>query len=455
MSILPAALSALLLAYCFSATGDLLLNRRSVNWLAWNQSFLAGLSLTATLFFPVSLLLRRHALLFSLIALLAMGAFQMRGLIGALRQRSGREGSSAPPLEWQDWIWLSILAWCFLLFTVQNFRMSYAWDGYQIWATKALVIFQEGALGSKWIGPGEHARLLEYPAIVPLYEALVVKLLGRFEWNLLKPVFPFFYLSMLTSTYQAATGLMPRRVALGAVALLASLPAVSTRFNVGGYADMPQAALVAGLAAALLSGGTATAGGARSPIPWLIGGVILVKNEGLILSAVVCATILAYWVLAPGQGLVAELRRHRQALLVVLVCFLLRLALLRWLNYHDQTYGPLDAPHLLLAYQNLLTVPKLCLQQALQVVEWGVFWVAFLASALLLALTGRATERALVAAASTAILLYVSIFYFTNWELALHIEQAFNRLMVQVAPLAAVAIGAAYWRIRRVPAQPR
>jgi hypothetical protein len=44
-----------------------------------------------------------------------------------------------------------------------------------------------------------------------------------------------------------------------------------------------------------------------------------------------------------------------------------------------------------------------------------------------------------------ALAAYTSVFYFTNWEFHLHIEQAYSRLLCQLAPAAAVLTTIAYW----------
>jgi hypothetical protein len=290
--------------------------------------------------------------------------------------------------------------------------------------------------------------------MLPLFQALVCKVRGDFEWNALKPVFGFFYLSMLISTFRSATVLVSRPVALAATALLALTPAVSTRFSVGGYADMPQAALVAGLTAALLGLRSPSKIGFHSPVPWLVGGLMLVKSEGIVLALIVCSTIVACRL----PGAVGEVKRdcyrHRVGIALVFGCFALRWLSLVWLQSQDPTYGPLDWTHLLRAYQNLMLVPQMCLNRMLNVSEWGVFWPAFLSSVVILAVMGTWRERALAGAALAAVFAYTLIFYLTNWDIKLHVEQAYSRLLVQVAPAASVAVACAYERLAGCKHQP-
>ncbi len=454
MTILAAVLITALLAYCFACLGELLIQRRSAGLLGWNQSFLVGLSLAGTLLFPLSLLFGGSSLL--LIALCLVGAGVARLLPARLRRQSPQSLESPDlvhPLchlrsEPASIALLIFVAGLVIQFNLQNLRLSYFWDGYQVWATRALILDHNGALSKVWLSPGYDQRLLAYPPMVPLYEALVSRLRGGFEWNALKPVFGFFYISMLMSTFQAARNLVSRPVALGVAALLACLPAVSTRFSVGGYADMPQAALAAGVIVALLALRFDEKIGWRGPVPWLVGGLIVVKSEGTVLALIVCAILFSYRLMAAPDGFLADCRRHWQSIAVVFGCLVLRWLYVEWLQFGDSTYGPLDSVHLLRAWQNLLLVATNCAGRMMNVGEWGVFWPAFLISALFIAIFGARRERFLVAGTVAAVLAYTSTFLFTNWDIALQIHDAYDRLLAQLAPAAAISIGAAYARMR-------
>ncbi|WP_321472006.1 hypothetical protein [uncultured Paludibaculum sp.] len=443
MIVAAATLITVLLAVCFAGMGGLLVPRRGNSLLSWNQSFLVGISITAAAFFPLSFLFRGAALPLVGLCLAAAGLSVLfrHPRIGfqPIQKLRGDHASLALCL---------LIAAIFAQFLVQNFKFSYLWDGYQIWATKAYVLFLHGAMGKQWVPPGSQERLAVYPQMIPLYQALIARIEGPFQWEALKPVFSVFFLSLLLSTFQAARTLVDRRVALAVTLLLALLPAVSTRFSVGGYADMPQAALVAGALAALLDNSSTSQADWRSPAPWLIGGIILVKNEGLLLALILCTIVIAYVLLERSTGVLARFKQHRGAIAAATLCFALRILTILWLHVDDPTYGPLDKQHLAHAYENLVTVPRLCLLHALNLREWGLFWPVFLLAAIAIVIVGNWRERAVAAGASLAVVTYISIFYFTNWDITLHIDQAFDRLMVQVAPAAALVIAAAFARLR-------
>jgi hypothetical protein len=428
----------------------MLIDRRSTSVLQWNQSFLTGLSLAGTLLFPLSWLFRGSALV--LVAICLVGACALRFLRPSRRPQSlDEDDHSIRHLrsEPASVVFLALIAILAIQFNVQNLRLTYVWDGYQVWATRALILYHDGALGKVWLSPGYDQRLLAYPPMVPLYEALVSMLRGGFDWNVLKPVFGFFYVSMLLSTFQAAASFVSRPVALGAVLLLACLPAVSTGSSIGGYADIPQAALAAGVVAAVLGLRSDSRIGWRSPAPWLLGGLIAVKSEGTILALIVCA-ILVLWLTAAPHDLAEDFRRYWQAIAVVFGCFVLRWFYVAWLQFNDSTYGPLDKAHFLRAWQNLLLVITNCSARMLDVAEWGVFWPSFLISVFVLAVAGSRRERLLVTGTLAAVFAYTSTFCFTNWDIALQIHDAYNRLLSQLAPVAAISMAAAWARIRGV-----
>jgi hypothetical protein len=86
----------------------------------------------------------------------------------------------------------------------------------------------------------------------------------------------------------------------------------------------------------------------------------------------------------------------------------------------------------------------MCLQQMLNVSEWGFFWPAFLVAAIVVFIAGAERERAVAGGTTVALGVYMSIFYFTNWDISLHISQAFSRLLAQLAPAAVLTICVAY-----------
>lgn len=449
---LPELGVAVLLACGFASAGELLLARRSRDVFSWNESFLVGMGAAASLLFPLSLLLPSSALVATLF-LLALALFVGMGRHFVSRTAFWRLGTSSPrrlAIEFgaTSVFFAFLVGLAVLAFATLNLRYSLLWDGFQIWATKAGLLYHTGALGKSWF-PEEiyDSRILNYPHLVPLYEALLTLVRGRFDFNTLKPIFLLFYLSMSLSTCRAARMLVERRAALAAVALLVLLPAVSAGSSAGGYCDLPQAMYVAAVAAACLADSTEERGW-RSPVPWLIGSLLTVKSEGIILFAIGIFAVALFWLSGGLSILWTQLRKAWRGIVILTAFLTLRTAYLVWLQIKDTTYGPLDREHLSRAFGRVAEVASLCVRRLTELPEWGFFWPVFVVAALVIVFLGTARERCLVAATALAMSVYAAVFLFTNWELALHVEHAYNRLLQQVAPLAAVVIVAAYARFQ-------
>ena len=186
------ALTAVL-AVGFAAVGETALRRRSPDLASWNESFLAGMAVCAAALFPLSLLLPRAALRAEL---LLMGSCLILALVRRGRRFSAADAGATAPARDRDIVHLALLAAIVLVavdFTAVDLRYSFGWDGFQIWASKTQLLYDRGGLDRLWY-PGDtyDVRFVEYPASVPLYEALLQVLRGRFDFDSFKPVFlPF------------------------------------------------------------------------------------------------------------------------------------------------------------------------------------------------------------------------------------------------------------------------
>ena len=446
MTMVGNLIATALLAAGFAAVGETAMGRRSRDLVSWNESFLAGLGIAAALLFPLSLLLPENALPAEA-ALLAAGLLvrATRGLSGDRKARATRAGRAG---------WNLLDASLFLAivlvaaaFTAVDLRYTLLWDGFQIWASKSQLLYVQGGLGSSWYpGDSYELRHLAYPAAVSLFQALLALLRGGFDFDAFKPVFLPLYYSTLFGTFAAARSLTTRRTALAATLVLALAPEVTAGHAFGGYADMPQAAFVAGVASASLRGD-----GGRRALPWLIGGLTTVKSEGIVLAAAACAAVVLSRVL--------ETPRPRRlgdfpvsAVAIVASFFGLRFAFLRWVGAPDTVYA-LDAAHLARAVRLVPHVARMCLVKALSPRRWGPFWLAFAAAGLTVALRGSPREKGLVAAIVASAATFAAIFLFTTWPLDLHIDQAYPRLLAQLAPAAAVVLALGYARARGAAAE--
>ncbi len=440
---------ALFLAAGFGALGETVLWRRSTNLLSWNESFLVGAGTAAALLFPLSMLFRSGALRTELalltIALVLVAAGRLGRTIPLQRTPARRPETTRDPFARPLFLAIALIS---LLFTTLNFRYSLLWDGFQVWASKAQLLYYLGQLAPEWY-PGSlgQALALDYPPLVPLYEALLCVVRGGFDFDVLKPVFVVFYVSMLLSTFAAARAILPRRLALTAALLLALLPAVSTRAAAGGYADMPQAAFVAGVIASALSSAKGRPGLQR-PLPWLIGSLTTVKSEGTLLAVIVCLAIAFLWWSETPRRFVERCREEAAAAAVIVGFFGLRIAYRRWVNVSDLVYGPIDASHLARAPSLLRVEAQLFWNALLDLREWALLWPAFLVAAFILLWRGARRERCLTLGTAVGIGVYSGIFLFSNIPPAVHIPNAYPRLLVHLAPAVSVIILLGYARAR-------
>jgi hypothetical protein len=446
---------AALLALGFLGIGDLVLRRRSTGLQSGNESFLVGAGVSSAALFPLSLLLPRHAVTaLSFVVGIASAAAITVGASRLLRRRTGHRRVAVPRTSGVERVLFALVVLAFAVFVVVNFRYTLLWDGFTIFAARAKRLFYDGGMTREWFPEGSN-RLLAYPPLVALYEALVSRIRGTFDFDAFKALFAFFHASLLLSTFAALRARTSRAVALGGTVLVAYLPELSTNLAAAGNADMPQAAFVAGAVAACLRRPS------RRAAPWLIGALTVAKPEGTILALIASGAVLAFWSAGGLRLLLRRLVLHLREIAVVASFLILRLANLRWLDVHDGTYGPLDGRHFAQALDRLTLVANLCGRVLLDPRSWGVLWPAFLIASLLLAARGARRERWLAASAWASVLAYCAIFLFTNWPVELHVEQAFGRLLAQVAPAAAVTIGLAYARaesmltVRGMPASLR
>ncbi len=425
-----------LLALALASLGGLWMPPGTRGPFGWTVRFVGGGAACAALLFPLSVLVPKHALV--AIAAVLAGALLLaaaRRVVARLPNRDAIDGATAP-LDPRSILLLAAIAAAVLAFTVLDLRHPLWWDGFQIWASKAQRLVVEGGLGREWYaGDVYNRRLLTYPPLVPMLEGLLSLSRRGFDFDALKPIFLLFYAALLVSTYAAASSRLSRRAALLATLLVAVVPGLSTRSAAGGYADMPVAAIVAATVAASLRPRDAGA------LPWMIGALTVVKNEGLILAAIACLAVAASWVLADRHRAARRLVAHARGIAVVAAFVAARLAYLAWLAVDDPNFRSITAPGSLAeSRRRILHVGRLCVESALDVSRWGLLWPALAVAVVYLLRRSCVRERCLAAGVSAALVAWWAIFLQTNWPLELHVAQALPRLLAQLAPAAILLV---------------
>jgi len=204
---------------------------------------------------------------------------------------------------------------------------------------------------------------------------------------------------------------------------------------------MPQAAFVAGVVSAALNRRER-----GHVLPWLIGGLTTVKAEGTILAVVACGAVLLCWLLELSPEKPLPSRSRWKGVAVVALFLGLRAAYIHWLGVEDSVYGTLTASRISEALARLPLVARVCLVKMLSPRRWGLLWPAFGLAGIVLFIRGTSTEKSLVAATASAAIVLATVFLFTTWPLELHIDQAYPRLLEQLAPAAVVCLAIGFGR---------
>jgi hypothetical protein len=430
----------------FAAVGEAVLGRSSRDLAGWNASFLMGVGICAAALFPLSLALPGYALAAEfgamILSALVLSVHRLRRASSAHEPHAAGELAAIGRDRVARILLVAVLAVA-AFFGALNLWSANGWDSVQVWGTKAQKLFYEGGLTRRWFLEDPYdSRILSYPPMISLFEALLSRLRGAFDIDRVKSIFPFFYMSLLIGTFSAARTVCSRRWSLAAVLLVALLPELTTGASAGGYVDMPLAAFVAAAVAASL-GPDETRRGWRSPLPWLLGGMTTVKQEGMILALAACGTIAVSWMIERPRRVRPHVREALPGAVVILAFIVARIGYVRWIGVHDATWGPLDGEHITRAMHSIRLVVSTCLGILIDPGIWGLFWPAFFASAILMVLWRRPRLALLALAVTATILIDAAIFFMTNWDIAVHIHGAYTRLLAQIAPSAAVVIVAA------------
>jgi len=445
---------AILLALAFAAFGRAFCRPRQISLETLNLWFLTGAGVSAGILFPLTIAFQGKAVVIVL-ALLA-ASLLIAAVRGAARTRgSDRVGvpddtrDGLPDLRDPVSLLLAALVACGVaLFLFLDYRFGFMFDGFQIWAVKAKLLYVRGDLSPlPFTFAHDHLpRVLRwYPPLVPMYGALVSRAAApfraeEFRFELIKPVFGVFFLSLVCSTYFCALRLGSRRAALLAAALVSFVP-VLISYGAGGYADMPLAAYVAAIACSAASARDRSS--PNSPLYWLIASLLMVKAEGAILAAIAMAALA-------GPVVVESLRTGRGAWRPLLGAIpiagfaVLRAGYYGWLGGAEKTYQLHTRTDLIVGLRRIPETLRLCFGEAVAPSNWGILWPAFaVALAVLWLSVYPAAPRILGAATAICAACYAGIFLFTQWPLKIHIEQGYPRLLSHLAPAAAVVIAVA------------
>ena len=170
---------------------------------------------------------------------------------------------------------------------------------------------------------------------------------------------------MLVSMFSALRAASSPRLASVGTLMLALVPSLSTRWAAGAYADMPQAAMLAGVVAACLNPGRQRPAVAHRGPDGGQGGGHHPRGRwpAPASSSSGCSR---------GRGAFSRGSAAKRGTSPSWPCLVgLRLAYLRWSRAPDVVYGPFDAAHLRMAIGRIPHVARLCVHELAQLPEVG------------------------------------------------------------------------------------
>jgi hypothetical protein len=352
---------------------------------------------------------------------------------------------------------LLLLVLCGLfLFVVADALSSplLSFDSRTNFAVKAKqILYNEGIYSQDTYGPELADGHRRYPLLIPLAEALVCQMSGRYAERGMKLLFPAFYLSLLALLYAAVRPFASRSFALSAVALFGALPALIGMADGGaasGYADLPLAYFVAALGVYLLR--YLQIGHPRDLVvaSLMAAFAAFTKGEGATLAAIGFLTLAG--ALAPWR---TTLRRTVPVAFAGLGVFV---ALLPWLHYRSLLPTHLvgtpneDLLELVFSANAKVAARRLPLiirsfagQFLLRADLWGALWWCSLAALLF------PKARGVHGPARHGFLLTFAVLYLgtvgvaytvTQWDVGRLIPVSLPRLLMHVAPLVLVWVSA-------------
>jgi hypothetical protein len=434
-----AALFAALAVLFLSGYGVVRWLLRDAGRLWWPEiaglAWLAGSGLVSVLL-ALGGMVARGPMLVALVAVVALAicASLWRGARDA--ERPGWFPSGTRPWEVALTLLLvlpiGMLAW-------QAMRETLHWDGLLVWEIKARLAFQNGgalplsyysdSAMHGWSHPG-------YPLYLPMLELWLYLWMGEASQFWVKALFPFFYLAAVSVLWSAGLRLTGR-VWIGAVAawLLLLVPrAIGARAGLlQGYADLPLAMLYLAAVAALLvcAGGDRAwlrvAAGMSALLPW-------VKQEGLVLWA--CFALVAAWLWRREWYVALAIALPGLATILAWHGFLAAVSLTPPDTFLPMTIETLQA--------NLPRVPALLRrlgEELMAIRRWSLLWPLAAIAPGILAVQRRRLALPLTLAMIVPLGMYLVPYIFSALQpYEMHVETSIDRLVLQVAPVAVLAL---------------
>ncbi len=349
------------------------------------------------------------------------------------------------PANAVEWILAIVIAFEFCLLFRCAFGHGLGWDGLLNWEVKArYAFFNDGVIPSAYYRSATRAFTHPaYPLLIPLTELWFYLWMGEAHQFWIKLIFPLYYAAgaiLLAATACRLTS--ARWPGLLVAALLFFVPFLTNSPGdaSGGYADVPLGMIYLATTAYLTLYAVN-----RQPdmlrifalslalLPWT-------KREGTIL-----------WLIAAFGGAVVIRRygRSKRALLWLTPGAVLIAAWKIFLHAMQTTdareFVPMNFPTLIANISRVIPIFRMVGTEMLATSRWSLFWPCVLLAFAYLCVRARDRRLLLLGVAVAApVALYSATYLFSIWpDYTRHFDASFSRLLLQVMPIAWLAIALA------------
>lgn len=372
-------------------------------------------------------------------------------ILGWRTKRTANAGFHLPkPANIIEWIFGVVVALQIAILIFVSFKHTLGWDGLLNWEIKAHYAFLGGGTIPReyYSSAGRVFSHPEYPLTIPFTEVWLYLWMGEPNQFWVKIIFPLFYAACALVLALLASRLTGKRwIGLLMAALLPFVPAViaSPGGVLVGYVDIPLSAYYLAAIGYLLLWFRSNNlrhmmvfSACSALLPWT-------KTEGIILWGVfvLVGFVLSFAKQRPAQFLISMVPG---TILVVAWRLYLRVV-------HMWPHSDFESPSLSTVRNNLGrlgNVLGILFAEITETAHWSIFWL-IAAVALIYLFASRKLERiALAFAIIIPIFIYSLIYILSSWpNYSGHMTSSFPRLVLQVMPVAWLAIGLALSQAKR------
>jgi hypothetical protein len=328
----------------------------------------------------------------------------------------------------------------FLAFFRACIKPIESYDAVAIYAIKSKIFFLAGSIPQDFF-----ARLAgrfphpDYPLNIPLFESFVYLSMGTLNDQLVKIIFPLYFVSVLVMMYFAVRRFASVNYALIFTFLLASIPQFNA-YATNAYLDLPLAAYCFISAVFLFD----WLKDARKIQSLVISGINAglagwTKNEGLMYCAVFIATILAHMLLEPKK----ELLKYMKGLSINIFIIFLLLSPWLFIRYVFRLINTdigaitMNPVHIFKQLHKVWPILYEFQKQVLGPKKWNIIWVAVIAA---FVLRFRKVFRGELRPVSIMLVFiicgYVYFYLIAPIDINFFLSKTWSRFLVQFLPIA-------------------